>query len=91
MTHHIAPNDTINKNTPAEMANQILSETRADTIKMMIKNRPNVIKNVDKTTVLLASSLSTSTHYKLNKLIQLRKMMLEQIANQDVQITPIPL
>lgn len=55
MTHHIAPNDTINKNTPAEMANQILSETRADTIKMMIKNRPNVIKNDDKSIVLSTS------------------------------------
>ena len=52
MTHHIAPNDTINKNTPAEMANQTLSETRADTIKMMIKNTPNVIINDDKSILL---------------------------------------
>lgn len=57
MTHHIAPNDTINKNTPVEMANQILSETRAETIKMMTKNRSNVIKNDDKSIVLLASFL----------------------------------
>lgn len=56
MAHHITPNNTMNKNNPAEMANQTLSETRADTIKMMIKNMPNVIKNDDKS-ILLSTSL----------------------------------
>lgn len=60
MAHHITPNNTMNKNNPVEMANQILPETRADTIKMMIKNRPNVIINDDKS-ILLSTLSSRST------------------------------
>ena len=65
MAHQIAPNNTVNRANPAEVANQKLSEARADTIKMMIKNRPNVIKNDDKSILLSTSLLAqrSATHW----------------------------
>ena len=56
MAHQITPNNTMHRNNSVEMANQRLSETTADTIKMMINNSPNVIKNDDKS-ILLSTSL----------------------------------